>query len=126
MGKIRSKVVRWQPSETPKVRYRFYCSTTCRPASHNLDYADVGTVTEVTIPDDGIPSFQLVAGKIVLGISAIGPSGNESEITAITGDIDFTIPGVPRNLRVEGAQQSVGCSCLSLGIHLLDKTRKTG
>jgi len=60
----------------------------------------VGTVTEVTLPDD-IPSFPLVAGKIVLGVSAIGPSGNESEITTVTGDIDFTIPGAPRNLRVE-------------------------
>ena len=99
MGKIRSKVVRWQPSETPEVRYRFYWAT-CRPVSHNLDYADVGTVTEVTIPDD-IPSFPLVAGRIVLGVSAVAQLGNESEITTVTGDIDFTIPGAPRNLRVE-------------------------
>ena len=99
MGKIRSKVVRWQPSETPRVRYRLYWAT-CRPVSHNLDYADVGTETEVTIPDD-IPSFPLVSGKMVLGVSAVGPSGNESEITTITAGIDFTIPGTPRNLRVE-------------------------
>ena len=99
MGKIRSKVVRWQPSETPKVRYRLYWAT-CRPVSHNLDYADVGTVTEVTIPDD-IPSFPLVSGKMVLGVSAVTESGNESEITATTADIDFTPPGAPENLRVE-------------------------
>ena len=99
MGKIRSKVVRWQPSETPKVRYRLYWAT-CRPVSHNLDYADVGTVTEVTIPDD-IPSFPLVSGKMVLGVSAVTESGNESEITTITADIDFTTPGAPENLRVE-------------------------
>ena len=101
MAKIRSKVVRWQPSETPDVRYRLYWAT-CRPVAHNLDYANVGTVTEVTLPDD-IPSFPLIAGKIVLGVSAIGPSGNESEITTVTGDIDFTTPGAPRNLRVEDA-----------------------
>ena len=99
MGKIRSKVARWRPSETPDVTYRLYWAT-CRPAAHNLDYADVGTVTEVTLPDD-IPSFPLVAGKIVLGVSALGPSGNESEITTTTEDIDFRIPGAPRNLRVK-------------------------
>jgi len=99
MGKIHSKVARWQPSETPEVGYRLYWAT-CRPVARNLDYANVGTVTEVTLPDD-ISSFPRVAGKIVLGVSAIGPSGNESEITTVTGDIDFTIPGAPRNLRVE-------------------------
>ena len=99
MGKIRSKVVRWQPSETPDVRYRLYWAT-CKAVSHSLSYENVETVTQVTIPDD-IPSFPLVAGKIVLGVSALGPSGNESEITAITGDIDFTTPGAPRNLRIE-------------------------
>jgi len=99
MGKIRSKVARWHPSETPEVRYRFYWAT-CRPVAHNLDYEDVGSVTEVTLPDD-IPSFPLVAGRIVLGVSAVSPSGNESEITTITGDIDFTTPGTPRNLKLE-------------------------
>ena len=99
MGKIRSKVARWQPSETRGVRYRLYWAT-CAPVSHNLNYADVGTVTEITLPDD-IPSFPLVAGRIVLGVSAVAQLGNESEITTVTGDIDFTIPGAPRNLRVE-------------------------
>ena len=101
MGKIRSKVVRWQPSETPDVTYRLYWAT-CRPVANNLDYVDVGTVLEVTLPDD-IPSFPLVAGKFVLGVSAIGPSGNESDITTVIGGIDFTIPGAPRNLRVDDA-----------------------
>ena len=99
MGKSRSKVVRWQPSETPGVRYRLYWAT-CKAVAHNLDYADLGTITEVTLPDD-IPSFPLIAGKIVLGVSAVTQSGNESEITTITGEIDFMIPGAPRNLRVE-------------------------
>jgi hypothetical protein len=101
MGKIRAKVVRWQPSKTPKVKYRLYWAT-CKPVIHNLDYGDVGAVTEVTLPDD-IPAFPLVSGKIVLGVSARSPSGNESEITTITGQIDFTVPGAPGNLRVEEA-----------------------
>ena len=99
MGKIRSKVVRWQPSETPDVTYRLYWAT-CTPVAHNLDYANSGTVTEVTLPD-GIAAFPLVAGRFVLGVSAIDPLGNESDITAITEDIDFTTPGTPRNLRIE-------------------------
>jgi hypothetical protein len=101
MGKIRSKVARWQPSQTPDVTYRLYWAT-CRPVSHNLDYVDLGTVTEVTLPDD-LPSFPLVAGKFILGVSAIGPSGNESEIATVVGDIDFTVPGAPRNISVEDA-----------------------
>ena len=40
---------------------------------------------------------------MVFGVSAVGPSGNESEITTITADVDFTTPGTPRNLPVEGA-----------------------
>jgi hypothetical protein len=101
MGKIRSKVVRWQPSETPDVRYRLYWAT-CRPVSHNLNYANVGTVTEVTLPDD-IQTFPSVSGKMMLGVSAVSPSGNEPEITTITGYIDFRILGAPGNLRVEDA-----------------------
>jgi hypothetical protein len=99
MGKIRPRRVRWQPSETAAVRYRLYWAT-CRAVSHNLDYADVGTVTKVTLPDD-ISSFPLVSGKVVLGVSAVTQSGNESEITTVTGHIDFTVPGAPGNLRVE-------------------------
>ena len=99
MGKIRSRVVRRQPSETPEVRYRL-CWATCRAVNHNMGYSDVRTTTKVTLPDD-IPSFPLVAGKFVLGVSAIRKSGNESEISSATFDLDFTIPGALRNLRVE-------------------------
>ena len=73
---------------------------TCKAVAPDLDYADLWTITEVTLPDD-IPSFPRIAGKMVLGVSAIGPSGNESEITTVVADIDFTIPGAPRNLRVK-------------------------
>jgi hypothetical protein len=65
-----------------------------------LGYENVETVTQVTIPDD-IPSFPLVAGKIVWGVSAVTQAGNGSEITTVTEDIDFTIPGAPGNFRIE-------------------------
>jgi len=99
MGKILPKVARWEPSETLGVRYRFHWAT-CRPVAHNLDYADVGTVTEIRLPAD-IPTFPLIAGKIVLGVSAVAQSGAESEITTTIADIDFTIPVTPGNLKVE-------------------------
>jgi hypothetical protein len=99
MGKILPKVARWQPSETPEVLYRFYWAT-CAPVRQKLDYAEVGTVTQIILPND-IPSFPLIAGKMVLGVSAVTQSGAESDITTVTADIDFTIPKAPRNLRVE-------------------------
>jgi hypothetical protein len=100
MGKILPKVARWQASETPEVSYRLYWAT-CTAVSHNLDYAEVGSLTEITLPDD-IPTFPLVAGRIVLGVSAVTQSGNESDITTLISDIDFTIPEAPKNLRVDG------------------------
>jgi hypothetical protein len=99
MGKILPKVARWQPSETPDVRYRLYWAT-CAAVSHNIDYADVGTVTRLILPND-IPNFPRIAGKIVMGVSALTQSGAESDITTVTADIDFTIPKAPRNLSVE-------------------------
>jgi hypothetical protein len=99
MGKILPKVARWQASQTREVSYRLYWAT-CVPVSHNLNYAEVGSLTEITLPDD-IPTFPLIAGKIVLGVSAVTRSGNESDITTLISDIDFTIPEAPRNLRVE-------------------------
>jgi len=105
MARILPKVARWQPSETPEVSYRFYWAT-CRTVLHNLDYADVGTVTEIRLPDD-IPAFPFIAGKFVLGVSAVTLSGNESEITTVIADIDFTIPDAPRDLRIEDTQQRV-------------------
>ena len=99
MAKILPKVARWQPSETPAVSYRFYWAT-CKAIRHNLRYEDVGTVTKIILPHD-IPTFPLIAAKMVLGVSAISHSGAESEITTVIADIDFTIPEAPKNLRVE-------------------------
>jgi hypothetical protein len=99
MGKILPKVVRWQPSETPNVSYRLYWAT-CAAVSHNIDYAEVGTVTRIILPRD-IPKFPLITAKIVLGVSAVAQSGTESDIITVTTDIDFTIPEAPRHLRVE-------------------------
>jgi hypothetical protein len=99
MGRITPKRVRWEPSTSAEVSYRLYWSL--RGAiGYDSDYADVGTVTQVTVPDD-IPSFPLESGKIELGISAVNQARNESEITKATVHLDFTVPEAPTNLRVE-------------------------
>jgi hypothetical protein len=99
MGRITPRRVRWEPSTSAEVRYRLYWSI--RGAiDYDSDSADVGTVTQVTLPDD-IPSFPLISGKIELGISAVSKARNESEITKATVHLDFTVPDAPGNLRVE-------------------------
>ena len=99
MGRTTPRRVRWDPSTSDDVRYRLYWSTS-GPVDYDSDYADVGTVTQVTLPDD-IPSFPLVSGKIELGITAVSQARNESEITKATVHLDFTVPEAPTNLRVE-------------------------
>jgi len=99
MGKIKSRKVRWEPSSTPEVVYRLYWS--CGGGvDYNSDYADVGDLTEIVLPDD-IPSFPLTAGRFELGISAINRTGNESVITKAAVHLDFSIPDPPKNLMVE-------------------------
>ena len=99
VGKIIPKRVRWDPSTSADVRYRIYWSTT-GAVDYDSEYADVGSATEVTLPDD-IPSFPLISGEIELGISAVSQARNESEITKATVHVDFAVPEAPTNLRVD-------------------------
>jgi hypothetical protein len=98
-GRIKRKKVRWAPSTSAEVSYRLYWSTN-GATGYDSDYADVGNVLQVTLPDD-IPSFPLIAGQIELGISAVSRAGNESEITRIVVPIDFTVPEPPIDLKLE-------------------------
>jgi hypothetical protein len=99
MGRIKQRKVRWEPSTSADVSYRLYW-TEDGAVSYDSDYADVGNVLQVTLPDD-ILSFPLISGRIELGISAVSRAGNESEITRATVHLDFTLPEQPRDLRVE-------------------------
>jgi hypothetical protein len=100
MGKIRGRKVRWEPSTSSDViRYRLYWSAG-RPVGYDSDYADVGNVTQINLPND-IPSFPLIAGEIELGMSAVNQAGNESDLTKATVHFDFTVPKAPKNLIVE-------------------------
>ena len=99
MGRITQRKVRWEPSTSAEVRYRLYWSIG-GDVTYSSDYADLGNVTQVTLPDD-ILSFPLISGEVELGVSALSQAGNESEITKATVHLDFTTPEAPRNLRVE-------------------------
>lgn len=98
-GKIKPRRLHWEPSTSVDVSYRVYWSKS-GAVDYDSDCADVGKVTEVTLPD-GIPSFPLLLGEIALGVSAVSQSGNESEIAETNVHLDFTVPGAPVNLRIK-------------------------
>jgi hypothetical protein len=99
MGRIKQRRVNWEPSTSAEVRYRLYWSKD-GAVGYDSDYADVGNITQITLPDD-IPSFPFISGEIELGISAVSEAGNESALAKATVHFDFTVPEAPRNLRVE-------------------------
>lgn len=100
MGKIRRKRIRWEPSMSDDVaKYRLYWSEDGM-IDYSSKYVDVGKVTEVVIPDD-LPAFPLIKGTVSFGIAAVNESGNESEMTTMSAEIDFVVPDPPTNLMVE-------------------------
>jgi len=99
-GRIKKKIVRWQPSVSVDVKsYRLYWSKVGE-VSYDSDHADLGHVTNVILPDD-ISSFPLVEGDIEFGVTAINNAGNESDITRLTLHLNFRVPDAPQDLRVE-------------------------
>jgi hypothetical protein len=99
-GKIRKKRIRWQPSTSPGVSgYRLYWSERGE-VKYDSDHAQLGNVTEVTLPDD-VPSFPLIAGEIKLGVTATSEAGNESDMTTLTAFFNFTVPEAPKNIKIE-------------------------
>jgi Tfp pilus assembly protein PilZ len=100
MGKIRKKRICWEPSMSGDVmKYRLYWSED-GVVSYTSKYVDVGKVTEVVVPDD-VPSFPLIKGSIAFGIAALTETGNESDMTKMTAEIDFVVPDAPTNLMIE-------------------------
>jgi hypothetical protein len=100
LGRIRKKRIRWLPSSDAQVStYRLYWSNN-GDATYDSEYADLGLVTEVVLPD-GIPSFPLVAGEMGLGITAFNQAGNESDMTKTAANLNFLTPDAPRDLMVE-------------------------
>jgi len=94
------KRVSWTPSPSPDVEgYRLYWSTKGY-LDYDCDFAEVGNVCEIILPDD-ISSFPLISGKILLGITAVSKSGNESDMQVLSTFVDLVAPHPPSNLKTE-------------------------
>jgi len=100
MGKIKKKRICWQPSVSRDViNYRLYWSNQ-EELNYNANYADVGNISEVILPDD-VASFPLKLGKVEIGISAIDQAGNESDITKLSAYFNFSVPDAPLGLEIK-------------------------
>jgi hypothetical protein len=99
-GKIRRKRIRWHPSaSTDVIKYRLYWSVGGE-VDYDSQVVELGNVEEAILPDD-IPSFPLITGTLRLGLTAVSPAGNESDMTRISVSLDFTVPEAPKQIWVE-------------------------
>ena len=91
LGTARAKRlrIRWNSSSssTDVKGYRLYWSVNSG-VSYDSNFAEVGNVTEVILPDD-VPLFPAVAGEIELGVTAVNHTGNESDMAKISVPSEF-------------------------------------
>lgn len=100
--KPKKKRLFWGPSNSPDVSgYRLYWAVG-QGVDYEAEHADIGKVTTILLPDD-ISSFPLVAGQVEVGVTALSPHGNESDMLVISASVDFTAPEPPENLQLEDA-----------------------
>jgi hypothetical protein len=100
MARFRKRRVGWASSAASDVAgYKLYWALG-GGVNYDSDFAEVGHVTEVTLPDD-VLAFPLIAGDIELGITAVNHAGNESDMSRISAHFDFTAPEAPKDLVVE-------------------------
>ncbi len=101
--KIRQRKICWERSNSPDViNYKVYWSEDDR-IDYDSNHGLVGDVAELLLPDD-LLSFPLIKSTMTLGISAVDSAGNESDITTVSVNLDFTVPDAPRDLRIEDLQ----------------------
>ena len=100
MARVRKRKVHWNASNSLGViGYKIYWAVG-KEVNYESDFAEVGNVTEVILPDD-IPSFPLLAGDIALGVVAVNHIGNESDMATLSTPFDFSAPDAPTGLTVE-------------------------
>lgn len=98
MAKVRRRAVRWEPS-IDATKYRLYWSTQ-GPVGYDSEFYEVENITMVVLPDE-IPSFISIAGNIELGVTAVNEEGKESDIAVARVYINFTVPEIPKDVKVE-------------------------
>ena len=100
MARVRKKKVHWHASNgSGVVGYKLYWAVG-KEVNYDSDFAEVGNVTQVVLPDD-IPSFPVLAGDIALGVVAVDHIGNESDMAKLSAPFDFSAPDAPTGLTVE-------------------------
>jgi hypothetical protein len=100
--KDRRARVRWNASASPNVvGYKLYWAIG-GGVNYDSDFAEVGNVTEVILPDD-IPSFSILPINIEIGVTAVNKMRRESDMAKYTVIFKFTIPDSPRDSRAEAA-----------------------
>ena len=103
MAKIRKRKIHWTPSPAMDVAgYKLYW-TEGDEVTYDSDFAEVGNVTEVVLPDD-IPSFPVAGNGIKLGVTAINEIGNESDMITFSASSEFKVPDSPLDLAMETIQ----------------------
>ena len=101
MAKIKKRKLKWNYTYNPDVSgYKLYWAVDDGEVDYDSDYADIGNVSEVILPD-GVSSFPLVAGDVKLGVTALNHAGNESDMSKLTASFDFTVPDAPMEFDVE-------------------------
>jgi hypothetical protein len=99
-GKIKRKRIRWYRSPSVDVvMYRLYWSVEAE-VDYDSQYVELGNVAEAILPDD-IPFFPMITGALYLGITALSKAGNESDMTKMSAQLDFTVPEAPTLIWLE-------------------------
>ena len=100
MARVRKRKVHWDASNgLGVVGYKLYWAVG-KGVNYDSDFADLGNVTEVILPDD-VPSFPIDAGDIELAVVAVDHIGNESDMTKLYAPFGFTAPDAPTGLTLE-------------------------
>ncbi len=99
MARLRKKKISWErPDSSRGLRYRLYWSVG-ESVGYDSQFIELENVTEIILPDDVAP-FPMKSRNIQIGISAINEAGNESDIARLDVQLDFSVPGPPKNLQV--------------------------
>lgn len=102
MAKIKRRRLKWEPSKSSQViGYKLYWEEGSG-VDYDSDFAIVGNVTEVILPDD-VKSFPVVQQAVELGVTALNEVGNESDMIKIYASFQFSVPDIPKKLEIEKA-----------------------
>jgi len=87
--------IKWTASTSADVvGYAISQSTDGNPPTYDSASADVGNVTEVSLPIDGLPG---VEGEVMFAVAAIDGAGNRSDFAVVESPVlvDVTAPEPP-------------------------------